>query len=286
MKKFTLIMLLLLVLGMVGCGTTGESAPILATTRPVFDFTSALCEGTGLEVNLLISDSISCLHDYSLSTTQMRSVEKAETIVLSGAGTEEFAEDLLSGRDNLVDSSEGIALLECNEEHQHDHEADGHIWLSPVNAKAMAENICVGLSERYPDKESLFAANLEKLTEKLDALQKYGEETLSSLSCRELITFHDGFSYMADSFGLTILSSVEEEDGSLITSSTRIELTNLILEHKLPAIFTETNGITDSANAIAKDTGVSVFVLDMCMGETDYFTGMYHNIDTLKEALG
>ena len=284
MKKFTLFLILLLVLGMVGCGAKGESAPILATTRPVFDFTSALCEGTGLEVNLLISDSISCLHDYSLSTTQMRSVEKAETIVLSGAGIEEFAEDLLSNRDNLVDSSEGIALLECHEEH--DHEADGHIWLSPVNAKAMAANICAGLSKRYPDKESQFTANLEKLTEKLDALQKYGEESLSSLACRELITFHDGFSYMADSFGLTILASVEEEDGSLITSATRIELTNLILEHRLPAIFTETNGITDSANAIAKDTGISVFVLDMCMGETDYFSGMYHNIDTLKEALG
>lgn len=284
MKKLTLVLFMILALCLCGCSKSAETAPILATTKPVYDFTAALCDGTGLEVELLISDSISCLHDYSLSTTQMRLAEKAELVIISGAGLEDFAKDMLSGCGNLVDSSEGIALLKCHEEH--DHEADGHIWLSPNHAKAMASNICKGLSKTYPNHAEAFAANLQKLHEKLDALQAYAEQELSDLSCRELITFHDGFAYLAQSFGLTILASVEEDDGSLITSATRIELTNLINEHKLPAIFTETNGIVDSAKAIADDTGISVFVLDMCMSGNDYFTSMYHNIDTLKEALG
>ena len=38
--------------------------------------------------------------------------------------------------------------------------------------------------------------------------------SLESLSCRELITFHDGFSYFADAFDLTILRAMEEEAGS------------------------------------------------------------------------
>ena len=286
MKKFSLLLALLLVLSLTACGKPAASAPILATTGPVYDFTTALCQGTGLEVELLISDSISCLHDYSLSTTQMRSVEKAEVVVISGAGLEDFAADLLAGCRNLVDSSAGIDLLECHEEHDHQHEADGHIWLSPIRAKAMAANICAGLSALYPAQADTFAANLKTLGEKLDALQAYGEQELSNLSCRELITFHDGFAYLADSFGLQILASVEEEDGSMITSATRIELTNLITQHHLPTIFTEINGIADSAEGIARDTGISVFVLDMCMSGNGYFTGMYHNIDTLKEALG
>lgn len=276
-------------LSLVGCRSTSGAAPILATTKPVYDFTVALCEGTDLSVGLLINDSVSCLHDYSLSTSQMRSVEDASLILMSGAGLEEFAEKMLDKHPNKVDCSKGVALLECHEEHDHHHdheeEADGHIWLSPANAKIMAANICKGLTKEYPSKAAQFEANLAKLNAKLDALQAYGEERLGSLRQKDLITFHDGFGYFADCFGLTILEAVEEEDGSMISPAKRIELTALIRENCLPAIFTEINGIAASANAIAKDVGIPVFVLDMCMS-SDYFTGMYHNIDTIKEALG
>ena len=287
MKKIIQFLLLISLLACMGCARSGNAVPpILATTKPVFDFTTALCQGTDLKVGLLVNDSVSCLHDYSLSTTQIKNVERAELIIISGAGLEDFTADILQGRDPVLDSSEGISLLECHEEHDHQHEADSHIWLSPRNAKTMATNICKGLCRAYPQHEQVFTSNLMNLQQQLDALQCYGEDTLSSLSCRELVTFHNGFAYLADSFRLSILASVEEEDGSMITSHTRIQLENLIEEHHLPAIFTETNGITNSAVAIAKDTGAEIFVLDMCMSGGDYFTNMYRNIDTIKEALG
>ena len=45
----------------------------------------------------------------------------------------------------------------------------------------------------------------------LDALQAYGEKTLADLSCRELITFHDGFAYLAHAFDIEIVEAIEEE---------------------------------------------------------------------------
>ena len=62
-----------------------------------------------------------------------------------------------------------------------------------------------------------------------------------------------------------------------------IELTR---QHRLPAIFTETNGSTSAAGIIAAETGANVYALDMVMSGDSYFEAMYHNIDTLKEALG
>ena len=144
----------------------------------------------------------------------------------------------------------------------------------------MAENICTGLSQRYPEHAQIFADNLTPLLEELDALQRYGDDTLSSLSCRELITFHDGFSYFAQSFGLTILAAVEEESGSEASARELIELIGL------PAIFTEVNGSPSAASVLSRETGAAVCSLDMAMAGDSYFDAMYRNIDTVKEALG
>ena len=289
MKRIIFITLALLFLA--GCGMQPEPAQIAATTLPVYEFTARLCEGTGITVTRLITESVSCLHDYSLNVTQVRAAEAAELVVISGAGLEEFMEDLLP-EESLMDSSVGIELIECGEGHEHDHghdhhhEIDSHIWLSPENAMQMAENICIGLSAAYPEHTSRFEANLGVLLEEIDAVQIYADSTLSSLSCRELITFHDGFSYFADSFGLTILEAVEEESGSEASAAELKHLIEEVRHHNLPAIFTETNGSDSAASVIARETGASIYALDMAMDGDSWFDAMYHNIDTIKEALG
>ena len=109
---------------------------------------------------------------------------------------------------------------------------------------------------------------------------------LRDLSCRELLTFHDGFAYFAQSFDLEIVKAVEEESGSEASAQTLIELIELVETHHLPAVFTERNGSMAAAHMIAQETGVQVYSLDTAMSGDSYFDAMYHNIVTLKEALG
>ena len=278
-----------------GCAPKADYAPIAATTLPVWDFTSRLCQDTPLAVTRLVTEQVSCLHDYSLNVRQVKAAEAAQVVVISGAGLEDFLDDLLLDVPT-IDASQGISLLhseEGHEEEEHHHEEDGHhheedphIWLSPENAQVMAKNICEGLSRQYPDYEDTFRANLEDLLSQLEALQSYGEEQLSGLQCRELIPFHDGFSYFAQAFHLTILESVEEESGSEASAKDLIHLTELVWDHNLPAIFTEVSGSDSAARVIARETGCKVYALDMAMSGDSYFEAMYHNINTIREALG
>lgn len=285
MKRiFTLLCILLLL-----CGCTEKrAAQIAATTLPVYEFTSRLCDGTGLSVTQLITEDVSCLHDYTLKVDQMQIIESAELIILNGAGLEDFLDDALSSKDkHTVDASAGISPLraETNHGHVHDHEHDPHIWLSPENAKHMARNICTALCSVYPQHTKTFQNNLISLESDLDALQSYGEDALADLSCRELLTFHDGFSYFAHSFDLDIIRTVEEESGSEASASELIELTELITAHRLPAIFTEINGSVSAADILSAETGVKTFSLDMAVSGRSYFDSMYNNIDTIREAL-
>ena len=286
---FILILLLL-----TGCAESAPPAKIAATTLPVYEFTCRIAEGTGITVTRLVTESVSCLHDYSLNVNQVKAAEAAELIVISGAGLEEFMEDILVDR-NIVDASSGIDLLECTTEHEHAHDhghdhdhshgEDAHIWLSPANAKLMAQNICDGLTAQYPQYTEMFRANLDALMADLDTLQAYGEARLAELSCREVITFHDGFGYFADTFGLTILEAVEEESGSEASARELIHLIEVTQEHRLPAIFIEENGSVSAAGVISRETGATVYTLSMAMSGDSYFDAMYHNIDTIKEAL-
>ena len=181
MKKFLIILLLCLTLG--GCAPA-EHADIAATTLPVWQFTSRLTVGTDLTVTRLVTEEVSCLHDYTLTVRQMKAIEEADVVILSGAGLEEFLDDALESAGKVIDSSAGIELLTGEHHHHHEgeevesheghhHETDPHIWLSPENAMVMAKNICAGLKAQYPDHANTFENNLSSL---LAQLQELGYE--------------------------------------------------------------------------------------------------------------
>lgn len=289
MKKLLTGILAFMLLLLWGCTPNEPQAQLAATTLPVYEFTSLLCQGTDLRVTKLVTESVSCLHEYTLKPAQMRAIEGADAVILSGAGLEDFMADAMASTARIIDASHGLSLLETEHHHEahghHVHADDPHIWLSPVNAKAMAENICAGLTGLYPAHEPLFRENLSALLQKLDALQTYGETQLQALSCRELITFHDGFSYLAESFDLTVIMAVEEESGSEASAAALIEIIRLMEDHKIPVIFTETNGSTAAASIISAESGAKCYTLDMTMSGENYFDAMYRNIDTLREAL-
>lgn len=305
MRKISVFIICLVLLCAVFGGCSDQtSAQIAATTLPVYEFTTRLCQGTPLQVTRLVTEEVSCLHDYTLNVNQVKAAEAAETIVISGAGLEEFLDDILSGKE-IIDASRDIRLISSEEDHHghdhehdtdehnedpdehkgHHHDQDPHIWLSPDNAIQMAGNICSGLAARYPSYYDIFHANLEALHTDLQQLRDYGSAQLSALSCREIITFHDGFAYLADAYRLTILDAIEEESGSEASAKELIHMIEEVTIHHLPAIFTEKSGSVSAAGIIARETGAKEFTLDMAMSGESYFDAMYQNIDTLKEAL-
>lgn len=291
-KKLLPALIFIIIFTLCGCENKKQDCQVVATTLPVYEFTVALCDGTDIGVTRLITESVSCLHDYTLQVSQMRAIESAQTVILSGSGLEDFLDTTLLQNKNVVDSSLDIPVIHSAEvhhehehEHEHHHQEDSHIWLSLTNAAKMSENICEGLSNAYPEYANIFSENLQKLLRELQALSDYAERELKNLSCREIITFHDGFAYLAETFGLTILQAIEEDAGSEASAAELIELTKIVTTHNLPAIFTECNGSTSAANIISAETGAKIFALDMAMSDRNYFDAMKYNIDTLKEAL-
>ena len=285
-----------------GCGKQSDPAEtgklrITCTTYPVYLLCSKVVEGVdNVDVTLLIDQDLSCIHDYSLSVNDMKKLDSCDIVLLNGAGFEFFLSDVDLSAKAVYDCSEGIELL-CSDGHSHDHdhehdhsEYDPHIWLDPENAAMMAVNIAEVLSSYLPG--DTLMANAESYGDTLITLKAELNARLVNLTCRELITFHDGFAYFADAFGLNTLKSIEEESGSEASAAEMAEIISLINEHGVPAVFTEVNGSSATAEAIARETGVVVASRNMMISKGDteskdpYSDIITANVESILEALG
>ncbi len=310
-RLWVLVLALALLAGCASAPAEDGKTHILCTTYPVYLFTTAVTQGVDeVEVELLVNQQTSCLHDYTLTVADMRAIERADVIVMNGAGLEAFMADALAQSDAaVIDCSENIDLLPAPDHHHHEgedeseHEVDPHDWMDPRRAAGMMSFIFDQLSELYPAYEHSFWVNDASAYDQLGGLRQdidvaeyqvfvaTGQLSLEDLRTAQLITFHDGFQYFADAFGLTILKSIEEEEGSEASAKELEEIIALVREYDIPAIFVEKNGSRRSADVIARETGCKVYELDMIMsgdgqGIEPYIQAMQQNLATIEEALG
>ena len=310
-KLIPLLLLSLFVLGACSAPTENkepqeETLSLVATTYPIYLFLSEVTrDAQGVTVTPLINQSVSCLHDYTLTVNDMKVIEGADVLVRNGAGLDDFVLDATHSNPNLklIDCSSDIALLPSQEAHEdaeeasdaHDHDDadwDPHYWLDPDRAATMLQGIANQLTVIDPANADLYQNNAKAAAQTLRDEGVKLRESLSPLKTRELITFHDGFSYFAKAFDLNIVLAVEEEEGQEASAQVISHALALIQTYKLPAIFTEQYSSDATAKAIAREAGVSVHPLTLLMsGPTEnpgislYLSAMEQNVNTILEAL-
>jgi ABC-type Zn uptake system ZnuABC Zn-binding protein ZnuA len=302
MKKKILCFAAALLLTLTGCAPAASSKEegqltVVATTYPVYLLTSAVTDGVeGVTVERLNTGETSCLHDYTLSVSDMKKLEGADVLALNGVGLEDFMEDALATTDAaVIDCSQGVDLLftlehedgeDDHADHDHDHgDYDPHIWMDPGNAIQMVENLMQGMSQADPDHAEDYQRNGQNT---IVQLQEWDEELAGMLSevlasgerITGLITFHDGFQYFANAYDLPLLAAIEEESGSEASAKEIVAITNLVEAEDIPVIFTEVNGSDATAKAIARETGCQVAQLTMVMDGSD--SALTHYWDGLR----
>lgn len=276
MKKILLIFLIVLLL--TGCAprqaAQHPATTVAATTAPVAQFAATIAAGTEVQVSCVITDSVSCLHDYTLAVSQMELLERADAVILSGLGLEDFMADILPTDKPVIDASRDAEVFA----------GDPHYWLDPEQAAEMAEEIADGLALLYPQFSHIFERNLEQLEARLDQLDAYAELQLTGVQTAGLVTFHDGFAYFADFIDVPLLAAMETEAGSEPAAKALMDIIDLVRQRQLPAVFTEVNGDSHAAQIVAAETNCKIYTLDTAMGGSDYFDAMKANIDTIREA--
>lgn len=275
---------------------------VVCTTFPQYDFAKNIA-GDKAEIKML--DSASDIHSFEPTAADIITISQADVFICIGGVSDKWVDKALesSGSSSVevlrlmdtvkVLNEETVEGMQAEEEE--DEEADEHIWLSLKNAVQMVGGICNTLCAADPENASVYSANAESYTLKLNELDKQYEQTVASAK-RKTVLFADRFPfrYLVEDYGLEYFAAFSgcsaETSASFETVAFLIEKTK---ELSLPVILVTESSDGKIAGTVSKDTGAKVMVMDSCQsvhmsgiesGE-NYIDIMTENLKVLGEAL-
>lgn len=297
LKNIWILVVLLLtlqLLGISGCGKTATTETdqndnlVVATSfYPVYIMTQNITRDIpGVEVINITGVVTGCLHDYQLTTNDLKRLQQAKILVVNGAGMESFLDQAVDQQPGLriVEASRDIALIK--DEHG---EENPHVWVSISLAMKQVQNIADQLATLDPPHGPAYQKNAARYIKELETLRDEMRDQLGDLPSKDIVTFHEAFPYFAREFGLRIVAVVEREPGSEPSAAELAQTIKIIRQSEVKAIFVEPQYSTKAAETIARETGSRVFTLDPAVTGPDdtgaYIEIMRSNLKVLVEAL-
>ena len=210
---------------------------VVASIKPIHSLASYLMDGVAKPD--LIVDGYASPHGFALKPSHAKMLQNADIVFWVGEDLENFLEKPL---DSIAKKAEKIELLEIkglnklkfrernifddHDDHGHDdhghkkkddhddhdgHEGhhhgehDPHIWLDPINAKVILNEMVEHLIENDAKNASTYKSNLEKALKDIDKLTI---EVMTDLNqSTSSIVFHDAYQYFEKRFNVNVLGA-------------------------------------------------------------------------------
>ncbi len=154
-----------------------------------------------------------------------------------------------------------------HDDHGHDDhdghahgEFDPHIWLDPINAKAMLNEMAEHLIENDPKNEAKYKSNLANALKEIDKLTIDVMTDLSSSVAS--IVFHDAYQYFEKRFNVNILGAFTVNTDVMPGAEQLAEIREIIEHDKVACVFSEPQFNPDIIKAVAKDMNIKTGVVD------------------------
>lgn len=255
-----------------------------------------------IKIENLTANNTGCLHDYQLTTQNMKILNSASLLLLNGGGMESFMRDALTNYPDLpfVNVSQGITMLSSNEtglnalheetsnrtkntniEGLFTTKYNPHVWLNPKLYIIQIQNMRDGLIKYLKNRTDLSPDYVNEAVKKIeenaqsyiDKVKKLNQDIednvipkVASLKQKgrnnQVVIFHDAFSYLADRIGLKVAYAVDFDADTQLSAGEIAKIIDLIKKDKIPFLFTEQQFGAEIAERIKVETGTSVYVID------------------------
>lgn len=256
---------------------------ITATFYPLYIMLLNITDGVpDVQLAQLAPPNTGCLHDYQLTTRDMKAVESCDILVANGAGMEDFLDKVVSlKKDALIVAAQGFPLVDGN----------AHVWVSPAGALYEVKSIAAGLERINPQNAALYRNNAALYGAKIEALSKEMHKALDPFAGTKVITFHEAFPYFTAEFHLDAVAVIERDAGTEPSARELSSLVTLIKQTgKKVALFAEPQYPAGAADILSKETGLRVRELDPAvtgpLEKNAYLDTMNKNKTVLVETLG
>ena len=233
---------------------------IVTSFYPMYIIAENLVQGANnVELVNMADVNVGCLHDYTLTTEDMKEVEDADIFIINGLGMEKFLEKVinLNGDMYVLDSSTNIQNLIKDED-----EINPHIWTSINNYILQVKNISKELQNKDAINAQVYKKNEEKYVEKLENLKEEYLEELKDLEGQKAVILNESFEYMAQELKIDTTTIKTDHEESTLSAETLKNVIDKMKNENISMIILDKNDNKSNAETIANETGAKIYELN------------------------
>ncbi|MBM6828722.1 zinc ABC transporter substrate-binding protein [Anaerotignum lactatifermentans] len=303
MKKF-MIMVTVLLFTLTGCGKSrtdtaqGEELTVVTSFYPIYLMAQYVTEGAeGIVLENMAQPQTGCLHDYELTTEDMKLLERSDVFFMNGLGMESFLDQAREQNPQLyiVETGEHASVLlegECEHDHAHGEEEEdpvnAHVWLHPENAILQAEAMRDALSQLDPKNAQLYEDNTKAFAAEMEKIRKEAEALAAEAPEVKTAAFHEGFIYLEDLLGMEEVIGIFPEENQTPSAKEMAEAVEEAKEKGVDLILTAEDAGEQYARLLSEETGTAVVVLNPLTSgngdKTEFVDGMRANLEAVAQA--
>lgn len=297
-----------------------ESFVITASFYPVYIAALNVAgDIDGVEVRNLTQPQTGCLHDYQLTTEDMKAMADSDVLLINGGGIESFVSKVAKTYPKLsiINLSASFAELpeedeeeedhdhedsahedadheDADHDHDHDHgEQNSHFWMDIELYRKEVESMEEGLSIRDPVHADQYKKNAEAYLKKLESLQSEEAELKAALSGKKVVVFHEAFLYLAEDLDMQVTMTMDlDEERQVSAGEVRQVLDALALSDD-KIIFAERTYGEEMGDRMTEEASATVIYLDPLTRPKDgqeseqdgYLLAMQENFDKIRTTL-
>lgn len=302
-----------------------ESFVITASFYPVYIAALNVAgDIDGVEVRNLTQPQTGCLHDYQLTTEDMKAMADSDVLLINGGGIESFVSKVAKTYPKLsiINLSASFAELpeedeeeedhdhedaahedadhedadheDADHDHDHDHgEQNSHFWMDIELYRKEVESMEEGLSIRDPVHADQYKKNAEAYLKKLESLQSEEAELKAALSGKKVVVFHEAFLYLAEDLDMQVTMTMDlDEERQVSAGEVRQVLDALALSDD-KIIFAERTYGEEMGDRMTEEASATVIYLDPLTRPKDgqeseqdgYLLVMQENFDKIRTTL-
>ena len=322
-NKFLFVLLLLISISIVSfCSTffyvkynktevARDDILVMTSCNPIYIATSNVVgDIDGVTVENLSQPTTGCLHDYTLTTEDMKNLVACDVLVVNGGGMEGYLDDVIAAYPNLaiIDTFEAVEDTypiikeedeeseededhihsETSEEHHHDSEFNSHIWMSEEIFAGQVTAIADGLAQIDANHAKEYKANALTFNDTLGKyIDKAGVDQL--LGGKNVAILHEAFAYTAQSLGANIVATMDLDEERQVSAGEVSTFIDEIVDNDVKVVFAEYDYGSAMGKLIEEQTDAKVVYLETLVHGTydkdDYISVLNKNYALISNSL-
>lgn len=264
-----------------------EAVKIVTSFYPMYIIAENITDGAeNIELVNMADVNVGCLHDYTLTTEDMKKVENADIFIMNGLGMESFIEKILTSNQdmNIIDSSTEAQNVILSEDG-----VNAHIWTSIDNYILQVKYISKELINKNQENAEVYQKNTDEYVQKLEELKNEFETKLQNLDGKKAICLNEVFEYMGQELGMEMTTIATDHEESTMSADMLSSIIDKVKQENIQIIIIDKNDNKANAETIANETGAKILELNSGMtGELDkdaYINQMRENLNVLEKLI-